>query len=78
MILVEMSMVQLHLLPQDDQNEVKHDFCGHVVPLTLASHDSILTAMSMAPLHFLGQTIKMRCNMIFWSFDATGSSISVK
>ena len=37
-----LSMVQLHLLAQEDQNEVQNDFLGYVVPLALvlAGHES--------------------------------------
>ena len=34
------SMVPLHFLGQDDQNEVQHDIIGHLMPLVLASHDA--------------------------------------
>ena len=30
-------MAQKHFLDQDDQNQVEHDFLGHVMPVTLAS-----------------------------------------
>ena len=29
-------MAQFHLLGQDDQNEMQHDFCGHVMQLAPA------------------------------------------
>ena len=30
------SVTALHSLGQDDQNEVPHDFFGHVIPMVLA------------------------------------------
>ena len=32
------SMTPLHSLGQDNWNEVQHDFCDHVMPLALVSH----------------------------------------
>ena len=45
----------MHLLAQDDQNEVQHNFFGHATPLALvvASHD--VNGIKMAPLHSLYQ-----------------------
>ena len=42
-MLMVLSMVPLHLLGQDDRNEVQHDLSGNVMPLALmfASHDAI-------------------------------------
>ena len=41
-------------------------------------HYVIPIASSMAPLPFFSQDNQMRCNMMFWSFDAIGTGISVK
>ena len=49
------SIAPLHSSDQDDQNEVQHDFFGHVTLLFQPCHHAILTVLSMAPLHFLGQ-----------------------
>ena len=35
MVLIALSLAQMDLLVQDDQNEVQHDFFGHLVPLAL-------------------------------------------
>ena len=35
-----MSMAPLHSIYQEDQNEVQHDFLGHVIPLASAAHDA--------------------------------------
>ena len=37
--------------------------------------DMMPTVLSMAPFLLLGQMIKRRCNMMFWSCDAMGISI---
>ena len=44
-MLIALSMAQLHLLAQYDQNEVQHDFFGHVMSF-------MPTVASMAPLCF--------------------------
>ena len=44
-------MVPLHSLGQDDQNEMQHDFFGHLRPLAL--HDA--SGIEMKLLHLLGQ-----------------------
>ena len=48
-----LSMSQLHLLAQDDHNEMQHDFFGPVMLLALvqASHDGI----KMPPLNYVHQ-----------------------
>ena len=42
MILMALSIAQLHLLAQDAENEVQHYFFSHVKPLALvlSSHDA--------------------------------------
>ena len=43
----------LHALGQDDQNEVHHDFVGHVTPYALYWNHMMLMALSMPKLHSL-------------------------
>ena len=35
-------MVKLYKLTQDDQNEVQHDFFGHIMPLTSHNGNGIV------------------------------------
>ena len=55
MMLMALSMEQLHLLAQNDQNEVQYEFFGHVMTLVLVltSHDD--DSIKMAPLYSLNQ-----------------------
>ena len=48
-MLVAMSMAKLHLLAEDYQNEVQHDFFDHVMPLALvlALHTANGTTVSL-------------------------------
>ena len=54
-MLMVFSKAQVHLLVQDDNNEVQHDSFGHMVilALVLALHDG--TGIKMKPLHSLHQ-----------------------
>ena len=56
-------MAPLHLLHQDDCNQVKHDFFGHATQFALPSHDVDRTVNDT--FAFIRSTVKMRCNMIF-------------
>ena len=77
LMLKALSMVQLHLLGQDNENEVQYDVFGHVLPLVLSLalwcwwyhqwHHSIP----------LVKTIEMKYNMMIWPFDAIDTDISV-
>ena len=54
-------------------NELQHDFwpCD-----TIGIGSVVLMVLSIAPLDFFDQEIKMRCKMIFGSCDAIGISIT--
>ena len=74
-MLMALSMAQLHLLCQDDQNEVQHDFFGYVILLApvLASHDVKGTTA------FINwRWSKWGGTPMFWSCDAidTGNCIT--
>ena len=56
------SMASLHSIGEDDPNEVQYDFLG--------------SSTGIFP-NVLSMTIKMRCKMTFWPFDALGTGISV-
>ena len=43
------TMAPFHSLGQDDQNDMQHDYSGHVMPLALLSHytDSVINDISV-------------------------------
>ena len=58
------SMVPLHSLGQDDQNDVQHNFFGHVISLASALY--LCNAVNDTIAFFTSEK-SMRCNMNFWS-----------
>ena len=61
-----LSIESLHLLGQDNWNEMQCDFSGHVMPLALmlASHDDHQYCQTNHYISYI-KTIKMRRNMTF-------------
>ena len=52
-----LSVAPLHLLVQDDQNEMQHNFFNHLTLLALVSASCDTTCILIAPLHLLGQDV---------------------
>ena len=52
-------------LGQDDRSKLQHDFLIHICHWHWHQHQVMQTALLMAPLHSLGQMIKMKCNKTF-------------
>ena len=78
-MLMALSMAQMHFLHQDEWNEVQHDLSGHVMPLALmlASHTAI--SMHCQRNWFIPdiKTIKMRSNMTFLSGATIATAIGI-
>ena len=72
------SMAALHFLGQDDENEVKHDISGHVIPLAPVSVSHNATSIVNGTIAFLKSRQLIRgATLLFWSCAAFGTSIAI-
>ena len=59
------SIAPLHFFSQDNENEMQHNYFGHVMLLMLVQCHIMPTMSSMAQIHLLGQEAQKEMNMTF-------------